>query len=302
MCSTERRESGNRETLEVHACQEALHTLTVGCRTPPCSPRLRPPSPRRAWRARMLAPSRLPRRLVYALSAAAAACFITLLTCVWCTSWGLRFAQTDYGGGSGDTYGRPLQRRLASFGPPARGGPALWLWNWVDPAGARPECQVPSPARGTADPGLPGARWSASALAAWLGRRRAQPSWCLAGAAVLACAAFVEIEICVREAAVPSSGWGVVVQALRGVADPLHTIAIVGNGPITAYQRQQIEAADAIIRFNKLDNWCAGAAGAALESSRVVTSSCSVCLPQQSMVVSSRVLIHTLPTHSYPLL
>lgn len=46
------------------------------------------------------------------------------------------------------------------------------------------------------------------------------------------------------------------VQALRGVADPLRTIAIVGNGPITAYQRQQIEAADAIIRFNKLDNWC----------------------------------------------
>lgn len=45
-------------------------------------------------------------------------------------------------------------------------------------------------------------------------------------------------------------------QALRGVADPLRTIAIVGNGPITAYQRQQIEAADAIIRFNKLDNWC----------------------------------------------
>ncbi|KAK9843956.1 hypothetical protein WJX81_000464 [Elliptochloris bilobata] len=65
--------------------------------------------------------------------------------------------------------------------------PMLWLWNLVDPAGARPVCQD-----------------------------------------------------------------------LRGVADPLRSIAIVGNGPITAYQRQQIEAADVIIRFNKLDNWYCG--------------------------------------------
>ena len=57
------------------------------------------------------------------------------------------------------------------------------------------------------------------------------------------------------------------VQALRGVADPLRTIAIVGNGPITAYQRQQIDAADAIIRFNKLDNWCVTESAAASEGS-----------------------------------
>lgn len=89
-------------------------------------------------------PSRLPRRLVFTLSAVAAACFLTLLTCVWCTNWGF-IAPTDYGGGLDEvTYGSPLQQRMASFGPPGRGGPALWLWNLVDPAGARPECQVPS--------------------------------------------------------------------------------------------------------------------------------------------------------------
>ena len=142
--------SGNRQTLALHACQEAAHTLTAGCRTPPCSPRLRPPSPRRAWRARMLVPSRLPRRLVFTLSAVAAACFLTLLTCVWCINWGF-IAPTDYGGGSDEvTYGSPLQQRMASFGPPGRGGPALWLWNLVNPTGARPECQVPSQTCATA--------------------------------------------------------------------------------------------------------------------------------------------------------
>ena len=44
-------------------------------------------------------------------------------------------------------------------------------------------------------------------------------------------------------------------QALRRIADPLRNIAIVGNGPITAYQRRQIEEADVVVRFNKLDNW-----------------------------------------------
>ena len=91
----------------------------------------------------MLVPSRLPRRLAFTLSAVAAACFLTLLTCVWCTNWGF-IAPTDYGGGADElTYGSPLQQRMASFGPPGRGGPVLWLWNLVDPAGARPECQVP---------------------------------------------------------------------------------------------------------------------------------------------------------------
>jgi len=46
-------------------------------------------------------------------------------------------------------------------------------------------------------------------------------------------------------------------QALRGLADPVQSIAVVGNGPITAYQRRQIDATDVVIRFNKLDNWCA---------------------------------------------
>jgi len=33
-------------------------------------------------------------------------------------------------------------------------------------------------------------------------------------------------------------------QALRGLADPVQSIAVVGNGPITAYQRRQIDATD----------------------------------------------------------
>ncbi|KAK9865789.1 hypothetical protein WJX84_011150 [Apatococcus fuscideae] len=42
--------------------------------------------------------------------------------------------------------------------------------------------------------------------------------------------------------------------ALERIARRLRTIAIVGNGPISIQQRQQIQTADVVIRFNKLNN------------------------------------------------
>ena len=42
--------------------------------------------------------------------------------------------------------------------------------------------------------------------------------------------------------------------ALERVSKHLRTIAIVGNGPISAQQRKQIQHADVVIRFNKLNN------------------------------------------------
>ena len=42
--------------------------------------------------------------------------------------------------------------------------------------------------------------------------------------------------------------------ALEKISPRLRTIAIVGNGPISIQQRQQIQQADVVIRFNKLNN------------------------------------------------
>lgn len=86
--------------------------------------------------------SRIPRRLVFVLSAGAAVSFVFLVTCVWCNDWGLRGLAREDIYEDGEHLGSPLQRRMAAYGAPGRGGPMLWLWNLVDPAGPRHECQV----------------------------------------------------------------------------------------------------------------------------------------------------------------
>ena len=43
-------------------------------------------------------------------------------------------------------------------------------------------------------------------------------------------------------------------QSLLSMKPKVRSIAVVGNGPLSARQRQQIDATDVVVRFNKMNN------------------------------------------------